>query len=314
MSDYGGEPKKLIKGTLTELDPGINPGSSALGKYVEITYFCDQPLTYFYIEYDRAGTNVMWTEDSNNTTSVTGTRSQYLRHYAIYKGNTKVKALYNNTGAGASPTAYASYEANIGNLVYTDEEGVWKTAGVGGDVISRSDTVEAIIAATAEVDKMTERVYRSTQVTETYYGDETNVLMLDNYPVLSLDSLTIDGDSVTTSDVDVDLVTGRCVLSTNAEVTKFKMSSDDKRNISVTYTWGDNTVPREIRRFTECIAAINILAQQTGGTYNDITSFSIGGYTASLGEPYTNIRQTVSYLNKEINRLMDNIKKRISLR
>lgn len=64
---------------------------------------------------------------------------------------------------------------------------------------------------------------------------------------------------------------------------------------------------------TEIMAAIMMLTQQTGGTFDDITSYGIGDYTASLGEPWTNINRTVQNLQKEFDTLLRNQKKAIAV-
>jgi len=73
--------------------------------------------------------------------------------------------------------------------------------------------------------------------------------------------------------------------------------------------WGYSTAEYWYKRLVECLAAIMILTEQTGGTYDDITSYSIGDYTASLGEPWTNINRTVMNLKEEISRIMGFVKK-----
>lgn len=156
---------------------------------------------------------------------------------------------------------------------------------------------------------MTGREYEATQVTETYAGDGSNILILDHCPIITLDTLTIDGTSVTPANVDVWLETGKLILTDDAEETKFRTEGDGSRTTSVTYTHGTSEVPEHIKRLTECIAAMMMLIHQTGGTYDDITSYTIGGVTASVGEPYMNIKATLEYLQREITELMKYVRK-----
>lgn len=194
-------------------------------------------------------------------------------------------------------------------------EDVWRTAGINADVIARGDVAWMIDRAIGSVKDMTGREYETggDQVTETHAGDDSNTLIVDRYPIISLDSLTINGTSITTSYVDVFKETGKLLLTDDAEETRFIASTTGERLVSVTFTHGvvesGDEIPAHIQRLTECVAAVICLAHQTGGTFDDVTSYSIGGFTASVGEPYTNIRQTVMYLDAEIKRLMLNIKK-----
>ncbi len=196
-------------------------------------------------------------------------------------------------------------------------EDVWRTAGISADVIPRGDVAWMIDRAIGSVKDMTGREYEvgGAQVTETYAGDDSNTLMVDHYPIITLSSLTIDGTSVTPSYVDIWADEGKFLLTTNAEETSFKSSTTGERLISVTYTHGvvdsSSEIPAHIKRLTECIAAIMALTHQTGGTYDDITSYTVGGYSAGVGEPYMNIKATVDYLQKEITKLMSNIRKQV---
>jgi hypothetical protein len=307
MADYSSGVKTLNVGVIEELGQ-INAGSSALGKVVELMLYTNQPNITFYMQYDRAGNNLMWTEDSDSSYTLTGTRSHYKPLYFIYKGETRVQGVF----TGATPAfANASYEANIKRLAYTNEERVWATSGVSSSDINRSDCVKAIMDASAEVDTITMRKYYPVTVTEKHYGNSSNSLMLDNSPVISLNTLTISGTSVTPSKTDVILETGKLVLTTDAEQTIFQTTDDYTRNIIVNYTHGYATLPDEIVRLTDCIAGIKILVELMGGYYIGTHSYSIQGVSESLGDPHAKLRATLGQLETERDMLMANIQKRI---
>lgn len=198
---------------------------------------------------------------------------------------------------------------SVGTSSYVSPEDVWRTAGVGASVVARGDVMWFIERAISEVELMTDRKYESTSVTETYLGDDTNELFLLHYPIISLTTLTINGDSVTPANVDVWKNIGKLILTDDAEESKFLSNLFGERTISVTYAYGESTAPSYVKRLIECLAALMLLTNQTGGTYDDVTSYSLGGLEASVGEPWVNINATVKYIEKEVDRLMSHIRK-----
>lgn len=196
--------------------------------------------------------------------------------------------------------------------MYCNEDDVYRTSGLieaDTGVPSKADITENILDAQAEVDIITNTKWEATQVTETYDGSGDAKFKLLHYPIISIESLTINDTSVTPSEIYIYTGIeggGMIELKTSAEKTTF---DDSKPHlISITYTYGSSTVPRKIKRLTSCLASVMTLVQQTGGTYNDLTSFSVPEFTAGLGEPYMNIRETVVRLNKEIESLMRSIR------
>ena len=187
-------------------------------------------------------------------------------------------------------------------------EDVWRTAGISASVISRADVLSHILRAESEVEHLTGKPCGSETVIEEQWGNNKRYLQLFKTPVISITSLAIDDVDVTTTTIDLIKNTGRIILTDDSESSKFTLPETTtpnrrERNIDITYVWGYSTVPYWMRRMVECISAINILTQQTGGTYNDITSYTLGDFTASVGEPWTNINRTVQNLREEFNRL-----------
>lgn len=205
-----------------------------------------------------------------------------------------------------------SYE--VGTDDWISPEDVWRTAGIDANVVARGDVMWFIERAVSEVeDSITKKKWTPTTVTETYEGDESNTLVLDNYPVISLTSLTIDGTSITPANVDIWKDTGKILLTDEAEETKFKTTTSGERLIEATYVYGTSEVPSYVKRLTECIAAVSCLIHQVGGTYNDFTNFQIGDVQANLGEPWVNIDNTIKRLKQDIDRLVANIRPAIHM-
>jgi len=220
-----------------------------------------------------------------------------------------IRTTITSNEASASQTVTLTIETTSISSMHISPEDVWRTAGITADVMPRGDVAFMINRAIGGVEGFTHRKYEATQITEKYAGDNGNILILKKYPVISLDTLTIDGTDVSPDNVDVWERIGKLILTNDAEKTTFESESDGSRSIEVTYTYGETEAPQNVKRLMECSAAIQILIAQLGGTYNDITSYSIGGLEASLGEPWTNIDAAIKRLQNEINWLLKQIQK-----
>lgn len=75
-------------------------------------------------------------------------------------------------------------------------------------------------------------------------------------------------------------------------------------DIKITGTYGQTDIPDEIRQLCEVVSAIRIFVHLTGGSFDDVTSYQLGEYSESLGEPFTNLREAVKMLEVEKVRLM----------
>jgi len=136
-------------------------------------------------------------------------------------------------------------------------------------------------------------------------GDGQYTMYLDNYPLINLESLTIDSTSVTPSYVYQYKDVGQITLKSSAEYTNFKA---DYQTVNSNYWYGvkdeyKNEVPLLVRKYVSIVAALMALINQIGGTYNDVTVFKLGPMEGSLGEPYTNIREAVMRLIAERDRI-----------
>ena len=194
-------------------------------------------------------------------------------------------------------------------MVYTTTKRVYATAGIDSTVISQDDVYDAILEATEEINQMLKTTFETRQVTYTLDGNGTNTFFLKHYPIVTLDSLTIGGDSVTTNTVYLYTNDGKMILGDDSEVSTFL--NTQPQQVVVQYTYGynwsfnddnilDNPDALMIRKLASHISAIAILVQQIGGTYNDVTSYTIPEFTASKGEPFTNIRETLMRLSNNV--------------
>lgn len=255
-----------------------------------------------------------WTDHADGVFAVNTTTD--VRSITIPTGRLRI-TLADESGSSNAVTISVTTTAADSTATINPED-VYFTAGISESVVSRANCWRAIVRAESEVRQLTGLPMTTESVSEEYYGNNKKSLFLDNYPIVSITSLTVGGTSVTTSYIDIVNETGKITLTNSAEAAKFTLPSSESpeqedRNVAVTYVWGNSTSPYWLKRLAECIAGIMILTTQTGGTYDDLTSYSLGDLTASLGEPYTNIRQTVMYLREEIDRIMSNVKKNVAV-
>jgi len=220
-------------------------------------------------------------------------------------------------------------------VTYTTTTNVRRETNLDTTVISDDDIEEFILDAEAEVDNWTGKKYESTEYTEYQEGsprqasitgtvdegvysdvpvEEQREILLEHYPVISITSLTTLDDNGDTADT----------LTENTHYHLFKDTGkiwiysgkipygDNKKKVKIVYNAGTETVPRVIQKLTSVIAGIHALVYQMGGTYNDVTSYTLPeGISVSLGEPYTQIRETLNRLEKERDRLFKMIGREI---
>lgn len=192
---------------------------------------------------------------------------------------------------------------------YVTAAEVYRITGLppDGSVVSENDVTEAIVAAQSLVERYIGTSFSTAgvQITETYDGDGTDTLLLNYYPIKTIDELTINGTNITVGNIFVWNNIGKIRLKNTAEVQYF--DNTQSQNVVIKYTYGE-TISDHVKEFIRIIAGISVLIEQIGGTFDDITSFSMPEMSGSLGEPYTNIREAIDrliklrdwYLNQEI--------------
>ena len=193
---------------------------------------------------------------------------------------------------------------------------VWIYGGTGSGQYSRitSNTATALTLTdtltTAPSSDSTYRIIPDVYISESLDGDGTTSLYLQKYPFKAIVSLVIDGTTVSTSKVYTYQNEGLIKLhgELSPEMTTF-VSTPPQANV-IKYLFGVYPIPTYISRLTANIAAMQCIITQIGGTYDDVTSYSLpGGFTASLGEPYVNIRETLIRLGNENKELVKRIRK-----
>lgn len=185
---------------------------------------------------------------------------------------------------------------------------VYRRCGVDDEVATWSDVENFITAADARIDSIFKKSFKSGQSYTEWIDiedlddyDVINTIFLSNYPVSSITSLeSYDATSGTTpvriwteSDYWLDSDIGRIRLKTD------EFAHQDNR-VKVVYLYGPSEVPADIKDLSAIISAMMVLIKQIGGTYDDVTSYSMpSGVSVSVGEPYMNMLRDIEELRKE---------------
>ena len=181
----------------------------------------------------------------------------------------------------------------------------YRKAGIGNSVIGEGDMADHIKEAGKEIDTLMGRSFKNSQsVTEWHdieeldEDDRIKIIFLDKRPIQSITSM-VSYDKTdtavitwTSDDYWVDLDIGTIRLKTDE-------FAQQNHRVKVIYTYGYVTVPTNIRNLVGNIAAMRAITQQIGGTYDDVTSYSLpSGVSIGVGEPYTNMREALTRLEK----------------
>jgi hypothetical protein len=143
-------------------------------------------------------------------------------------------------------------------------------------------------------------------------GSGKEYMLLPNYPLIQVNSLTIDDTSITISSLNVYKDTGKIQLTNDSEKYIF---STNKKNVTISYYWGvlpevkrgKIKLPSYVVRMVGIIAGLQAIAYQIGGTYNDLSTFSVPNLSGSIGQAYVNINATAERLLKELNTLKSTV-------
>jgi hypothetical protein len=135
-------------------------------------------------------------------------------------------------------------------------------------------------------------------------GNGFKYFFLEQYPLRLLNTLSIDGDTVTTSTLYRYDSIGKIQLSETSEKQKF---TDWKpQTVDLDYWYGVYPFPEEVKRAIIVLASMYTLAAQTGGTFNVPSTYSLPEGSVTIGQAYVNIRETYNMLGQEWKALMGN--------
>lgn len=209
---------------------------------------------------DHKGDVASATDNTLTKTSAGWTADEFNEDYSVY--------VVSGTGSG-----------QIRDIIDNDTD----TITVGTDWDTNPDSTSTF------------EIFYAPKQTETVTGSGTDVIFTRRHPVFSFVSGTVDSTSVASTDVYNHSLSGELTLKSTADVAVW--SDTYPQQVVLNYYYGvrpDSRLKPLIRDFTAAVAAMMTLTAQIGGTFDDVTSYGIpGGFTASKGEPYTNIREAL---------------------
>lgn len=198
---------------------------------------------------------------------------------------------------------------------YADMQ-IWIYSGTGAGQIRKiesndSDTITVTTDWTTNPDDTSKYrvVYSASDplVSESVDGTGSSTLMLDNYPLILLESLNISDTDITTSTVYQYPKYGELKLSNDSEKRYFYDLYP--QNIDISYWYGVYPLPNLVKRFTIIQAALGTLAAQIGGTYATPSTYTLPEVSVTIGQAYVNIRETFNSLLKEAQLIMPRLRR-----
>lgn len=124
------------------------------------------------------------------------------------------------------------------------------------------------------------------------------------------DEITLDQDSAIDTEISIKSIDftpqGRLTFLDNP-------LSSGVRNIRVDYKYGSNSVPSLIKELTALLVSVRAYAAVTGGSYDAMTSYTLGSKAVTIGEQYVNVREVVNQFQDRISRLLNIIGERVDL-
>lgn len=251
-----------------------------------------------------------------------------LDHKRVVEGSDKI---YLDGTLKTRDTDYTINEA-WGKITFASAPGT--DVAIKGDYkylpegYTNTDLTDLITKAQDEVERWTRKKYTDStstteyfpgrakkisatgNITEGQYHDETEeesrLIVLSNYPVQEITSLQFlddDGSVSKTLTENTDFH----VWEDSGEIWLFNEKipvGKNKKKVKIVYTYGYASVPIIVKELTAVLAAMRWLANMMGGSYDDVTSYSIPMITAAKGEPYMNMKACFDKLEKQKDRLL----------
>jgi len=188
----------------------------------------------------------------------------------------------------------------------------------------QSDTVLAsyLPAATREVEKITGNYWGAVKSSVQYFDgydsgypqtDKPYGTQIESYPEFTLKYKSV---QTITSILFLDR---EGETDTTLETTQYRILTDDtyqdsrllintsipngKANIQTTFTHGYTTVPELAQELASYVAGLMALVNISGGSYKDVSTYTLGRKTFSIGQVYVNIRESIDQMKGRIDQL-----------
>lgn len=227
------------------------------------------------------------------------------------------KRMHEGTATSATSTTLTDTSLTL-TTNQEEDNYVYITGGTGVGQLRRisSNTADTLTVASAwdttpSTDSTYEIIHTGTNPQRTEVWDHTSAYgvygpkkeyFADKYPIVVVNSLTIDSTSVTPSSLYLYSSDGRIALSADTEESRF---SGKPQGNSMVYLFGirDDRFNQIVRQLTAVIAGLSTLSTQMGGTHNIPSTISMPEGSVTIGQAYVNIKGTRDTLEAEYKRL-----------
>jgi len=151
-------------------------------------------------------------------------------------------------------------------------------------------------------------IYVRAEDTSEYYSEDFIVVNNEHRPLASVTKIEFydkDGTEDTTAELTSANYPDEWEWYTIGKIV-FKDLNLQKgyKKIKVTGTYGLDETPVLITELSSWLTGLRLYMNLSGGSYNDVTSYSLGGDSISVGEPYINIREFMVQANKRIEQIL----------
>jgi hypothetical protein len=225
-------------------------------------------------------------------------------------------------------------------MTYANSADVYNRIGITTDDVAVAVMTDFLTTADQMVNKATGREWNSAAETATeyidgfdFYKDDYNDSFLyrlsqtdrryenvrlsrGNISTLtSLEFLNLDG-TVSTTVAATDVVTNNAFFKAGLLKLESNSVPSGFGNIKAVYTYGvasDNPDLTLVKELAAYYAGIQSFVAVSGGTFDDVTSFTLGSKSVSLGEPYVNIREGISQAKERIKEILKLLGARVDM-
>lgn len=185
---------------------------------------------------------------------------------------------------------------------------LWIYGGTGAGQFTRitsntTDTLSFDELATAPDDTSLYRIINDIRYSENYTGNGSDYLVLRHMDLKTIYSIANGDNSYTESNLRINY------QSSELWAKDFRWDNTYPNNINIVYFAGIDPYLNKknsykyINDYIATLTAIKILAQQTGGTYNTPSSYSVPEGSITIGQAYVNIKGTVDQLQRRAEEL-----------
>lgn len=192
----------------------------------------------------------------------------------------------------------------------------------------QSDTVLStyLSAATAEVDKITGNYWGSPKTSVQHFDgytsgypqtDKPYGVQIEPYPEFDmrykgLNSITsvifLDRKGETDRTLDSDEY--RIFTEDDTQESRLLINTvvpNGKANVKVTFIHGYDTVPSLVQELACYVGGLMALVNISGGSYKDVSTYTLGRKTFSIGQVYVNIRESIDQMKSRIDMITNQL-------